>query len=228
MSVKERLKLFAKSEGIRVSTIEKTMGASNGYVNSISKNIGIDKLNLLVEYYSNINLEWLLTGKGNMLKTDDSYVSEPAPNYFNSGNRNHNIPLYNGVVLGGEGDKSNQNERSDIIDYIDIGGLFKGAIAALEVYGDSMLPLYKSGSIVALKPVNDKSLIMFGQDYVIETSEYRVIKRLVKSASIENWTCISLNMETYEGTDVRIHEPFDVSVDSVIRLYKVLGCISKS
>ena len=38
-------------------------------MNSISKNIGIDKLNVIVEKYPQLSLEWLITGKGEMLKS---------------------------------------------------------------------------------------------------------------------------------------------------------------
>jgi hypothetical protein len=32
--------------------------------------MGIDKLELIIEKYPNLNIEWLLTGKGEMLKPD--------------------------------------------------------------------------------------------------------------------------------------------------------------
>lgn len=68
MNVKERIKKFIDHEGLSISAFEKTIEVSNGYVNSISKNIGIDKLNVIVEKYPQLSLEWLITGKGEMLK----------------------------------------------------------------------------------------------------------------------------------------------------------------
>lgn len=70
MSVKKRIKIFIEEENLTVTAFEGSINASNGYVNSISKSIGIDKLELIVEKYPNLNLEWLLTGKGKMLKTN--------------------------------------------------------------------------------------------------------------------------------------------------------------
>lgn len=74
MSVKERLKKYLKNEKIPISIFEKQVNASNGYVNSISRSIGIDKLVLISEKYSNLNLEWLLVERGEMLR--DTVPSE--------------------------------------------------------------------------------------------------------------------------------------------------------
>lgn len=68
MSVKDRLKTYIKHCGLGVSNFEKSINVSNGYVNNMSKSIGIDKLELILEKYSNLSLEWLITGKGEMLK----------------------------------------------------------------------------------------------------------------------------------------------------------------
>lgn len=70
MSVKKRLRLFIKNQSLTISAFEESINASNGYVNSISKSIGIDKLEIIIEKYSNLNIEWLLTGKGEMLKAE--------------------------------------------------------------------------------------------------------------------------------------------------------------
>lgn len=71
MSVKDRVKEFAKYANISVSAFEKSILVANGYVNSISKSIGIDKIDLILEKYPKINIEWLLTGKGPMLKGEE-------------------------------------------------------------------------------------------------------------------------------------------------------------
>lgn len=70
--VKERIKLFCETEHITISSFEKKIGVANGYVNSISKSIGIDKLVKLLEIFPNMNIEWLLTGTGEMYKSKTS------------------------------------------------------------------------------------------------------------------------------------------------------------
>lgn len=70
MNVKERVKIFLDYKKMPISVFEKSINASNGYVNSISKSIGLDKIEMILEKYPNLNIEWLLTGQGNMLKED--------------------------------------------------------------------------------------------------------------------------------------------------------------
>ena len=71
MSVKNRLKKYIANQNLSIRDFEKSINVANSYVNSISKSIGIDKINLIVEKYPNLNLDWLLTGKGEMIKTND-------------------------------------------------------------------------------------------------------------------------------------------------------------
>lgn len=80
MSVKERIKKFIQTQRMTVIEFEKSINASNGYVNSIHKSIGIDKLNEIIEIYSMLNIEWLLTGKGKMLKSENKIEINPVDN----------------------------------------------------------------------------------------------------------------------------------------------------
>ncbi|WP_329805003.1 hypothetical protein [Flavobacterium facile] len=82
MSVKERLKIYIKYSNLSVSTFEKSINVSNGYVNNMQKSIGIDKLELILEIYSNLSLEWLFTGKGEMLRGIEEKKAEKAENNY--------------------------------------------------------------------------------------------------------------------------------------------------
>lgn len=92
----KRIKQYLDSKGIRVSVFEREIGFSNGSFASQLKNdktIGVDKLEKILRIYTDINVEWLLTGRGDILKQDilneervpytkiDSENSEEAINY---------------------------------------------------------------------------------------------------------------------------------------------------
>lgn len=67
-----RIKEFIDFKGINNAGFEKEVGMSNGSFASQLKNnktIGVDKLENILNKYPEINPDWLLTGKGSMLKT---------------------------------------------------------------------------------------------------------------------------------------------------------------
>jgi transcriptional regulator with XRE-family HTH domain len=105
MNVKQRLKKYIESQKITIVDFEKSINVSNGYVNSISKNIGIDKINKILEIYPNLNLDWLFSGNEEMLKKDQiiTVVSEQTNEYSNNEN-----------LLVEELKKQNNQQRSDI------------------------------------------------------------------------------------------------------------------
>lgn len=74
-TVKQRLIDFIKFKNLSQAKFEKAIGVSNGFVNNISKGIGADKLQRILNAYPELNSTWLLTGNGEMLKQDNSSKS---------------------------------------------------------------------------------------------------------------------------------------------------------
>lgn len=71
-TLKQRLILFIKYLNMSQSSFEKELGLSNGYINNISKGIGADKLQRILCGYPMLNSEWLIDGKGEMIKNNIS------------------------------------------------------------------------------------------------------------------------------------------------------------
>ena len=76
MSVKERLKIYIKHSDLSNKAFEISINVSNGYINNISKSIGIEILEKIVEKYSNLNLDWLISGRGEMLRNAEEKKEE--------------------------------------------------------------------------------------------------------------------------------------------------------
>lgn len=109
-NVKGRVKDFCKILNITIVQFEKSINVSNGYVNSISRNIGIDKLALIVEKYPNLNIEWLLLGKGSATKDGQNI----AINQDIKDNSN-NIKGHNNII---DQHKSESTETTHILKQI--------------------------------------------------------------------------------------------------------------
>lgn len=173
-----------------------------------------------------INTDWLITGRGSMLK------NEPSSSVDNNGvdlleiqsSKRNRIPFYDDVsTIGGINDRIATLDPSNPSEWIDAGDWFPEATAAIRHYGDSMVE-YPSGSILALKRVHDARLIMNGRNYVIETTEYRITKQLQDKG--DYFMAYSTNRETYPDGS-QIHAPFPVPKDAIRHIDLVLGCVMK-
>lgn len=137
------------------------------------------------------------------------------------------IPFYDDVsTIGGINQLgANMDAVTEPTEYIDAGDWFRDATAAIRHYGESMVE-YPTGCILALKEVQNRELIVPGRDYVVETSEYRVTKRIQKGNEPGYITAYSTNQETYMDGRL-IHEPFDIPLRAVSHIYLVLGYVVK-
>ena len=139
----------------------------------------------------------------------------------------HLIPYFDDVTtIGGS------NSISAAVDgcmpaseYIDAGDWFHEAMAAIRHYGDSMVE-YPSGCILAIKRVEDMRLILWGRNYVVETTEFRITKRLQKGTDDTTFVAYSSNTETYPDGR-QIHEPKVIPLDTVRSIWLVLGYVVK-
>ncbi len=82
----DRLNYYIENKGISLNSFDKSMGLSNGYIGKQIKNkasIGGDVLEKISCAYVDLNIEWLITGKGGMLKsfygTPEIIISEEKP-----------------------------------------------------------------------------------------------------------------------------------------------------
>ena len=133
------------------------------------------------------------------------------------------IPLYDDdVTIGGvNGSMANVDDAARPTEWIDAGDWFPNATSAIHHYGDSMTE-YPSGCILALKRVNNPSLLINGENYVIETDEFRITKQIQ-----DDGDCIvaySSNTETYPDGRL-IHAPIRIPKESIRHLDLVLGCV---
>lgn len=141
----------------------------------------------------NIDSEWLLTGRGEMVKTG----TEPSLQVIHHPKTPDKIVESQEVTLYDVDAAANLqslfvNKDQHILGKIRIPNLPK-CDGAVYVRGDSMYPLLKSGDIVIYKELHDFNNVIFGEMYLvsmdIEGDEYLAVK-YVNRSEVEG--CIKL------------------------------------
>ena len=83
-SVKERLIKYLSYKGISKSEFGRRIGVSNAFVTSIKNSISPEKLQAIGNTFPDLDIQWLVTGSGTMLK--DPYTVNGDGNVVNSQN----------------------------------------------------------------------------------------------------------------------------------------------
>lgn len=235
--VQERLQQFINHLGISVSQFEQSTMLGNGFVTKTNAKMRNSSKSIISSCYPELNIDWLIKGRGEMLNTGKNTINSSGANSTNAiyGNatvindglseRRNRIPFYDDVAtIGGTNAMVANLEHPNVAEYIDTGDWFNDATSAIRHYGDSMVE-YPSGSILALKRVHDTNLLIWGRNYCIETTEFRITKRL-QDGGEKYVMAYSSNTETYpDGT--LIHSPIKIPKSSIRHLDLVLGCVTK-
>ena len=151
-----------------------------------------------------LDLNWLFTGLGKMLKTSD----QPKPTA-------HSLPLIPAEAFAGPGLPSYEDER--IEDFYTVSE-FKNSDFLIRVKGDSMVPKYNGGDIVACKKVKDIFFLQWNRAYVILTRSQGIMIKRVQPSEKEGYIkCVSDN-ERYA--------PFDVPTEDIVQMALVNGAIT--
>lgn len=73
-AVKERLESFLKLKKISKTEFGKRIGVSAAYVTGIRRSLSQEKISSIAREFPELNIEWLLTGEGDMLKSQISHT----------------------------------------------------------------------------------------------------------------------------------------------------------
>lgn len=92
--VKERLIQFVSYKRMSKRKFQERISVSNSYIQNISEGIGGEVLNRISKEFPDLNIDWLLTGKGKMLNLNNSNVTiNGNENQNNIGGQMINISL---------------------------------------------------------------------------------------------------------------------------------------
>lgn len=222
------IKAFRKANKISQGELADYIGVTQSYISLVEKGV------------NNLSFEAMKKIASNDKGWDTSFLIEKVPDEVLkkaeeewrarqegeevidipevSGENRYTIPL---LPLSAQGGSLNDFVTS-VHDYQceKVISPISGAQMAITVSGDSMAPEFPNGSQVLVKKIDEKIFIEWGRVYVLDTANGVVIKELEPSTKGDEYIkCVSLN------EDPR-YAPFDVCLDSVYGIYRVMLCMS--
>lgn len=209
-TIKQNISRYLDYKGISDYQFYKESGVSRGV---LSQNNGLSEDNLMrfLNYYSDVNPSWVVTGKGNMLTNVSKSEITPihTPKAVEKVLEEQAVPLFSFEATAGifeQLDNSAQYQVGEII----IPGLPR-CDGAVRITGDSMYPILKSGDIVIFTQVHNFSDIFYGEMYLLsicinDNEQYITVKYVQNSELEDHIKLISYNTH---------HAPKDIPLSSV-------------
>ena len=129
------------------------------------------------------------------------------------------IPIFDMRASMGLGSGLYDDETKPI-EHVSIPGL--SGCVGITVYGDSMLPRYRSGDVVFVRPIQDTNEIDWGHPYIVISRSDRFMKLLYPSDDADCIRLVSANEDTRaDGT--RLYPDKDMHKENILFVYKVVG-----
>lgn len=218
--IKQNILLYLENKGVTPYEFYKESGVTRGI---LQQNNGISEDNIarFLAYAPDVNIEWLLTSKGSMIKdgsTDIQISNDTTTSSMPTTSMNPGIgtPYYDVDFIGGFDEVFNSQVNIPATNIVIRG--FEKASLWCNVTGHSMEPKINHGDIIALHQctLND---IQYGEIYAVVLDTIRTIKILRRSPNPDKLRFIPINTNDYDAQE------FDKS--RIINVFEVIGSISK-
>lgn len=204
--IKQKILLYLETIGTTPYEFYKITGVTRGV---LGQNNGISEENLsrFLDYYKDVNPEWLLTGNGSMLRADQSGTVPNIQVIHQSKSieprSDQSIPLYN-VSAAANLQTLFCSDTQDVLGRISIPDSPR-CDGAVYVTGDSMYPLLKSGDIIAYKQLYNPDNMTFGEMYMIQYTidgDQSLVIKYIQPAGNDNYVRLVSFNEHHAPKDI--------------------------
>ncbi len=186
---------FAERIGVDTSNLSKYLNAhmplSESFLNRLVVNLGVSK-------------EWLMEGTDLPFGKTPVRVDGEVMASANGGG----TPVYDVDVTAGVASGRNELFASEnIVGWVNLPNMSPNC-RIVRVSGDSMAPVINDGDFVAVREVSNPNQIYWGQIYVVQLDDFRLVKYL-RRHSDPNMVVLRSENPNYDDMDVRrsdIHE----------------------
>lgn len=217
---------FASAIGVTPSVVDNIVGKRQG---KPSFEV-IEKVSSIAK----INIDWLITGNGTMLKDATMPDTTTAPIKLISTNKSTEettdkfrtvskrtpgaIPLVSEQAVGGFSNEHFSISESSVLAYYVIPKFrHLNVDFMIELVGDSMTPRFNPGDIIACSIIYQPNFIQWNKPHLIATREQGlIVKRLRKSSREDCLLAVSDNPD---------YDSFDLPKDEIAGLALIVGVI---
>ncbi len=211
-----RIRLILDKKGLTANALSTKCGiGSSNFKRMLSGDLSItDKtLHKIHESFPDINIEWLKTGKGEMLS---QYIPKTYPTDINETDEYEEEDYVRLLPIEAmAGSLSCFSEGVSLRDCRKIKAPVDGADFAIHISGDSMEPELHNGSYLYIRKMTG-SFIPWGNAVVIDTYDGVVVKKIFPgdNGDEEYVWAKSVNPN---------YPPFKIAVSEIIGIYRILG-----
>lgn len=212
----DRFIKYMDYKGLNDNQVTVDCGLAIGLIGKAKKgksDLGRNTVEKILRVYTDLNREWLLTGEGEMLKSDAVAVKDTATGT--------GVPFYDIDVTCSIAESF--SDVPEVPQYrIDLPPM-NDCDAAFPVYGDSMEPDFYAGDIVLVRQIRNVDSMLWGEPYLVitnaECDNLRTIKNVYISPDRTKFILRASNPR-YEGDTI-------VSIDNVLKIFLIKGKICR-
>lgn len=173
MKLRDRILKYIEHKGIDKSNFEKQSGLANGFVDKSGDNTRRSSLDKISNAFPDLNIDWILTGQGEMLKERNNLNNIINPK------ESQGVPYFEDIESTGS-IMSMHNDYKETPTFFINYEHFNDCTAYMQHVGDSMYPKYCAGEIIAVKRIFNFDIVLWGEAYLIVTNDNANNLRTVK------------------------------------------------
>lgn len=154
----DRLSRFIAYLGLKPTSFEKEMGFSNGSIGKAldeKRALGTDRLETIVYKYPSLNVDWLITGKGQMISgyqiPDDKSLVINEATFIDSKFQGKLIPITEIKAAAGSGYMNTEVLRRSQFIQLPQNLVKSGIYLCIQIKGHSMSPTLQDGGFMIIR-----------------------------------------------------------------------------
>ena len=205
--IKQNILQYLATKGTTPYEFYKKSGVTRGVLN---QNNGISEENIarFLAYAPDVNVEWLITGRGSMMGNNEKELTTQ--------NINDGAPYYDVDFIGGFDEVFNDQTVNPELSITN--GICPRAQLWCNITGHSMEPTISNGDIIALRQCSVQD-IQYGEIYAVVMDSFRTVKMLRRSETPGMISFVPVNTADFD--------PQDFPVKRILKIYEVVGCLRR-